>query len=81
MLEWFANNWGNIALFGGLGAVVGFLGFSIYAKFSASLSDDEWAAKIGAIVAKVVKVTPTTADDELLAKVNEIVAGVMAKKP
>lgn len=79
MLEWLSANYGNIALFGGLGAVVGFLGFSIYAKFSASLTDDEWAGKVGAIVAKVVKITPTTADDELLAKVNEIVAGVMKK--
>ena len=80
MFDRFTAHWGDIALFGGLGAVVGFLGFAVYARFTASVSDDEWAAKIGAIVAKVVKITPTTADDELLAKVNEIVAGVMAKK-
>ncbi len=79
MLEWLSANYGNIALYGGIGAVVGFFGFALYTKATASLSDDEWAAKVGAIVAKVVKVTPTTADDELLAKVNEIVAGVMKK--
>jgi hypothetical protein len=80
MFDWFMNNWADLAMYGGLGAVVGFLGFALYAKITASVSDDEWAAKIGVILAKVVKITPTTADDELLAKVNEIVAGVMAKK-
>lgn len=79
-MEFIASvDWGNLALYGGLGGVLGFAAFAFYAKFSASLTDDEWAAKVGQIVAKVVKITPTTADDALLEKVNEIVASVMKK--
>jgi hypothetical protein len=78
-MQFITDNLGNIALFGGLGSVVGFLVFAIYAKFSASVSDDEWVAKVGAVVAYAVKLTPTTSDDELLAKVNEFAAGLLKK--
>lgn len=78
-MEWITANLGNIALYGGVGSVVGFLLFGLYSRFTASLSDDEWAAKVGKIVAHVVALTPTKVDDDLLAKVDEIVASVMKK--
>ena len=78
-MEFLTENWANIALYGGFGSVIGFLAFAVYAKMSASVSDDEWVNKIGAVVAYAVKITPSTADDELLAKVTEFASGTLKK--